>query len=236
MRQHLAVRAENHAIAIEDELVLAADQVRVSDECPVIGSAARNHLFTRPALAGVIRRTVDVDQQLGALVGLPSHRAGWVPAVLADRHTDFDAGHLEYGTSMPDCEIALLVEHPVVGQEHLVVDGLDLTVMHEGGGVVEVAILVDETDDRRDPLGRAGHDLQVLQVVAHEPRLEHEVFRRVAGDRQLGKRHDIDALVAGAPDPVCDQASVAFQVAHDCVDLCQPDPDLPLHESMLATI
>src|SRR5258708_39751719 len=107
MCEQLAVRAEDNAVAIENKLVLAADEVDVSDEGSVVRGSSRDHFFAGPALAGVIRRTVDVDQQLGAVVRLPCHRAGRIPAVLADRHADLDAGELEERTSVAGCERTL---------------------------------------------------------------------------------------------------------------------------------
>src|SRR6266567_8400990 len=95
MGKQLATRTEDHAVPIEDQLVLASDQVYVCHVGAVVGGASGDHLFARRALARVIRRPVDVDQELSAVVRLPRHRTGWIPAVLAYRHTDPDARDLE---------------------------------------------------------------------------------------------------------------------------------------------
>ena len=47
--QQLAVRADDHRAAIEDELVLAADLVRVADEDAVVARAAGQHLLAELA-------------------------------------------------------------------------------------------------------------------------------------------------------------------------------------------
>ena len=97
------------------------------------------------------------------MVRLPRHRPGWKPAVLADGQADAHAVELDDRAPVPGLEVALFVEHSVVGQEHLVVDGFDLSVVHERGGVEKVSVLVHETDDGRDAFGRAGHDLKLLE-------------------------------------------------------------------------
>src|SRR5256885_1875293 len=78
---------------------------------------------------------------------LAAHRAGRVPAVFAHGDADANAALLEDRAAATDREVALLVEHAVVREEHLVVHGFELAVVDEGGGVEHLAVLVDETDD-----------------------------------------------------------------------------------------
>src|SRR3989304_5587658 len=56
----LAVLVEDHAVAVEDELVLAADHVDVADVDGVVGGARGDHALAEGALALVIGRAVDV--------------------------------------------------------------------------------------------------------------------------------------------------------------------------------
>src|SRR5260370_33101022 len=114
MRKHFALRAEDNAVAVEDKLVLAADFIDVSDVRPVVGRSPGDHLFTWAALAVVVRRTVDVDQELGAVVGLPRHRTWRIPAVCADRPADPDACQREVRRTMAGREQALRVEPPTM--------------------------------------------------------------------------------------------------------------------------
>ena len=133
---------------------------------------------------------------------------------------------------MARLEVALLVEHAVVRQKHLVVDGLDLAVVQKRRGIEDIAGLVDEPHDGRDALRGAGDDVELREVVAHKRWLEHEVLRRVAGDHELGEADDVHTGVAGALDPVDDQPCIAGQVADRGVDLCERDP----HKLILPTI
>ena len=74
MREQAAVRVEDDAVAVEDQLVLTADGVHPGEERAVVGGAARDHRLAWRALAVVVRRAVDVDQDLGSVVRLPGHR------------------------------------------------------------------------------------------------------------------------------------------------------------------
>src|SRR4051794_33022199 len=129
------MRVEDDAVAIEDQLVLAAHGVHPGDECAVVRGAAGDHRLAGSALAVVVGGPVDVDQDLSPVVRLPGHRAGWKPAVLADREADADAVQLNDGATVPWLEVALLVEDAVVGEEDLMEDGLDVTTVQKRGCV-----------------------------------------------------------------------------------------------------
>ena len=193
MREHLAARPEHHAVAVEDQLVLPAHRVDIGDERAVVGGALRDHLLPLHALACVVRRAVDVDQDLGAMVGLPCHRARRVPAVFADADRDPDACDLEDRAAVTDREVALLVEDAVVGQEDLVIDRLQLFVVDEGRGVEDLAVVVDKTDHRRDSRRGGDHRLELLQVVAYEAGLEDQVLRWVAARGSTPRRRPFRA-------------------------------------------
>src|SRR6266849_1924936 len=78
-----SVRVEHDAVAVEDKLVLAADRVDPYHVRAVVDRALGDHRLTGRALAVVVRRAVDVDQELSSVVRLPRHRPGREPAVLA---------------------------------------------------------------------------------------------------------------------------------------------------------
>src|SRR3546814_2488209 len=64
-------------------------------------------------------------------------------------------------------EVALLVEHGVVGQQALVVAAHHLAVDAHGGGVAQVAVGVDEAHHRGAPAGARRDVVQHLTVGAH---------------------------------------------------------------------
>ncbi len=154
-------------------------------------------------------------------------RSERAPDVLADRDPDLHATdhvQLERIGVVTRREVARLVEHGVVRQQPLAIRADDLTVRTDGGGVVDVAILIDEPDDRGTPAGASGELRQHLEVVGDEPGLEHEVLGRVPGGRQLGERHDVAPGGIGTVVRVRQQREVAVEVAHGRVELGERDP------------
>src|SRR5581483_260546 len=230
MRQQLASRAEDAAVAVEDELVLPADRVDVGDEGAVVGRALGDHPLALDSLGRVVGRAVDVDQQLRAVLRLPRHRAGGIPAVLAHGEADANAVLLEDRALVAYREVALLVEDAVVRQENLVIDRLDLAVADERGRVEDLTLLIDEADDRRDAARRGDDRFELLEVVAHEGGLQDEVFRRIAGEGELGEAHDVGLRFARLVDAADDESRVAGQVADDGVDLGQGHPQDAVHD------
>ena len=171
---------------------------------------------------------VDVDRQLGPAVGLDGERAVGAPHVLADADTDLDAAdlvQLQRVGLVAGREVAGLVEDGVVGQEALAIGADDLAAGADGGGVEEVAVLLDVADDRRAVACAGGELAEHGGVVGDEARLEHEVLRRVAGDRQLGEGDEVAARRVGAVVGVDEEGEVAVEVADGRVELGQRDPN-----------
>ena len=71
----LTALVEQHRRAVEDELVLPADEVHVEDRHRRVGRARREHRLALVEAARVVRRRVDVDDELGAARGLRDDRA-----------------------------------------------------------------------------------------------------------------------------------------------------------------
>src|SRR4029079_15732857 len=57
-------------------------------------------------------------------------------------------------------------------------------------------------------------------------RLEQQVFGRIAGDRHLGKRQDVDAELPGVPDAGRDALGIAVEVPDRDVQLSEPETKL----------
>ena len=81
----MAALVEQHRRAVEDELVLPADEVHVEHRHRRVGGARREHRLALVDAAGVVGRRVDVDDQLGAAGGLRDDRTVRAPGVFADR-------------------------------------------------------------------------------------------------------------------------------------------------------
>src|SRR5207302_8781590 len=57
-----------------------------------------------------------------------------------------------------------------------------------------------------------------------EPGTQEQVFRRIAGDDQLGEEDDVDVLLLRLVEPIEHALRVSGEVAHDRVDLRKRKP------------
>ena len=112
-----AVGVKDHRGAVEDELVLASHRVHVDQRAGSVGRPRRQHPLALRQALGIVRRGVDVDHQLGPGRRLGTDRAGRVPGILANRDTDLrPADQVKAFGPVAGSEVALLVEHRVIGQ------------------------------------------------------------------------------------------------------------------------
>ena len=216
-----AVVVEDRAGAVEDQLVLAADQRAERKRGEVVAGALLEHRLALGGLAGLVRGGGEVDDDLGARQRLVDERPVGDPVVLADRQPDRDAVDLDDRRLDAGLEVADLVEDAVVGQAHLAVDALDVAVGQDGERVVDVVVALGEADQRDDAVGILGQPVDGGARVAQEVLLEQQVLRRVAGDRQLGERDELCAGLLGAGDAVADRGFVAGEIADGGVELAQ---------------
>ena len=172
---------EHERRAVEHQLVLAADEVRVDDRHRRVGRARREHRLALDEPLRVVRRRVEVDDELRAARRLGEDRSGRAPRVFADRDADLHARDVEQRQRLARRdEVALLVEDGVVRQQLLAVDAVHAAVRADRRRVVQIATRFGETDDRRGPR-RARRDLvERLDRLRDERGPQEEVFGRVA--------------------------------------------------------
>ena len=171
-------------------------------------------------------RTVDVDVDLGACRRLFGERTERAPNVFADRHANLHATNheqLEGVGVVAGREVTLFVEHGGVGQQTLVIDPNDLAANTHRRSVVEISVLVDEPDDG-DALARRGSKgFKRHAVVGDEPRLHHEILRRISGDRQFGERNDVASGLLGLAVGLNQLREVAVEITDRWVELGKGD-------------
>src|SRR5204863_341783 len=95
---------------VEDQLVLAAHLVHVHEGTGAVRGPGGEHALALGQTPGVVGRGVEVDDQLGAAVGLLGDGPGRAPRVLAYRHPDAvadDRVDLTGGDAHPRHEIRL---------------------------------------------------------------------------------------------------------------------------------
>ena len=136
-------------------------------------------------------------------------------------------GDVDDRTGRARLEVALLVEHAVVGQVDLAVDRVDRPVGEDGGGVVDVLGALGEADDGDEPVRLAGQLAQRGGGVGEEVLLEQQVLGRVAGEGELGEQHQLGARVAGRAHSRADALGVAGDVADGGVHLAEGEAHAP---------
>src|SRR5262249_15185690 len=87
-RHELALVGDQDGVAVEDQLVLAADRVAERDEARIVARTHAQHLLALAVLADVERRGGDVRDELGAGECEVGGRRAGLPDVLADRRAD----------------------------------------------------------------------------------------------------------------------------------------------------
>ena len=92
---HLSLVVEHDGVTVENELVLAADEVAERDVHRVVARARHEHLLAVLGLADVERRGGEVDEQGRARECEIGRRRPGLPDVLADGRPDEDLAELE---------------------------------------------------------------------------------------------------------------------------------------------
>ncbi len=217
---------EHERRTVEHQFVLPADLVDVDDRTMRIGRPGREHALTNGTLADREGRGVDVDVQFGPGGRLLGERPERAPDVLADRDPDLHAAdhvQLERIRLVTRGEVAGLVEDRVVRQQAFAVGADDLAVGAHRGGVVQVTVEVDEPDDRGASPGARRQLGEHVEIVDDEPRLEHQVLRRVARGGQLGERHDVASGVLRPVVGLGQPREIAVEIADGQVQLGERD-------------
>ena len=237
-----AVGVHDQRVAVEDQLVLAADAVDVDDRGARLDRPAGGQRPAHVVLAALVRRAVDADDQprLGGAGHL--QRAAGLPQVLADDRDDVHAVQPHDREPVATDEVAELVEDAVVRQVVLGVAGHDPAAVQHGGAVLRLAGgpaqrgrrrlgAAAVADHHRDVAGAlvgqpGGQRLERVQAGLHEGRPQHQVLRRVAGQHHLREGDQVAALLDRLRRPRADDVGVARQVADGAVDLGESDPQL----------
>ena len=212
---------DHERVAVEDELVLAADGVAERDVGAVVACARLEHLLALAIAEQVERRRGDVHEQLGAGEREIGRRRARLPHVLADRDADERLAVLEEVQLVARREVAHLVEDAVVRQEALLHHRLHLAAGADRAGVVEVAVEVRRADEDDDPARRERDLLERPLGGAEKAGPEQQILGRIAGHRELGEDDEVGVRPLRLLDALDDQRAVPVEVADDRVDLGQ---------------
>ena len=103
----------------------------------------------------------------------------------------------------------------------LAVNTHDLAIGDHGRRIIKLTILaaVNEPDDRGDPLDAAGNVIEDRNIAGDEMLLEQKIFRRIPGDRHLGKRDNARTRAARPVTKSQDPVAVTVEVTDRRIDL-----------------
>jgi len=121
---------DDDRVAVEDQIVLTADQVDVGYDRVGLDGAPGDQRQPHFVLVPFEGRAVDHDEQAGIGLQHPVDRAAVAPEVLADHQGDIGPADAQHEQFVPGNEDAVFVEHRVVGQMVLRVPGHDTPVLH----------------------------------------------------------------------------------------------------------
>ena len=118
----------------------------------------------------------------------------------------------------------MLVEHAVIRQEVLAVDGSHPTVGAHGTGVREISVEPRCADEGDDPVS-GGRDLvERLARSAHETRSEEQILGGIPRDRELREDDEVGPLAARQPQLLEELGAIALEIADDHVQLRECEP------------
>ena len=182
-------------------------------------------------LVGPVGRAIGTQQKLGTALGeVVRHRL--VPDVLTDRHADGDALDVQRLGQRPGLEIALLVEHIVIGQFALETARNDLAILGKQYCIVErMTLAPDRRDDQADGTARRCGDERVGRIdgVDHKPRPKEQVLREVAGEEQLGQHQDVGTRRVGLRQRLAGELQIAREIPDFGIELGKCDAKVVDH-------
>jgi hypothetical protein len=117
-----------------------------------------------------------------------------------------------------------LVEDAIGGEQILVVHRGHPAGVHQRGRIVEVIGPIGEPAHRHRLLRLRRDSLERLQILGDELRLQQQVFRWIARDRQLWQCDDVRANVLCLPYSRDSSLGVSVEISHCRIDLGQREP------------
>ncbi len=232
-----AASVEGHRPAVEDQLVVPADEVHVDHGDAPVASEPREHPSPQAGLPLGERRGRDVDDQVGparqerlsrvvAIETALAEEVLVVPEVLADREADPPAAEPDEGRGLRGLEVAHLVEDVVGREEALPGNGGGPAVPQEDRRVEQG--LSGLRGIREERPGQQGGPSRAARELAEKPgrlRLERgaveEVAGRVAAKRHLGNEEEVGPCRLGLLPEGLDLRAVPREVADRGVHLAE---------------
>ncbi len=184
------------------------------------------HLLARLALAEVVGRGRDVEhagraaqRELASATASGSQMSSQIVSASAARRA------LDGQRAAPGRERALLVEDAVVGQLALVVARHDLPAGAQGHALRTRSPSSHGQPTRSGTVDLGRQRLGLAPAGAQEARPQQQILGRVAGDRELGRQHEVGPRARGVGTRVGDALPVLGKRSDREVELGQREAD-----------
>ena len=225
---HRAIAIGQHRSTVEDQRVLATDQVQIGQRRTAFARTLLQQLVALHVLVTLERRRVGHQHQFGAG---PRGGRQWFcePQVLADHQAHLDAIDLEHAVLAVriDLEVTPLVEHRVVRQLALAIRALDAPIAQHARSVVDHRARALGPAHHGHDATHAGGDLRQRRLAGgQESRTQQQVLGRVPGQRQLREQHDLRTMrIARGSDHRFDPRGVLANGADREIELGEGDAE-----------
>ena len=232
----MTLGVEHHAVAVEDQFVIAADKIAVDQRNAVFGCDATEHVVAQLFLAEMVRRRGNIQEQARARFHQIHNRISLVvgdaavilvvPNVLADRQAQLVPAEFGNRVGVGWLEITVLVEHVVRRQESLEAARDNPSAVNERGGIEVVLagplrVDVHVADEQGRVPDTARQLFERVQVVVDEAPFGEQIARWVTRDGHLGRDDERRPRPDSASVELENLGAVASQVANSGIDLGQ---------------
>ncbi len=195
LRGKMAARVDHEGAAVEQLIVLAADEIQVDHRQAGLDHARHHQVDPAVELAAVIGRSVRHQKDLGPGLGQRLADIG-EPRVLADRRTDSQRADPVGARDRAGFKKPLFVKDRIIGQVMLEDAGRDAPALADEPCVEKAPVHVQpgSADSQRRSLGAVARQVfHRLHGVAREGVLLDQILRLVAGDEHLGQCDHVGA-------------------------------------------
>ena len=183
---------DHKTIAVEDQFILASDEIDVGNRNKIIHGARREHFLPDAQLPSLVGRRADVDDRFRVSnQGLSPRWTLRIPDIFTNIDTQRDAVEDDGQTLASRLEIPVLIKHTVIGKTGLMLNGHDPLIADKGGGVIEIYLPIHKAHHGGNPPNLCGELIEDPDVVGNKRGPQQQIFRRVPGQCQLRKDHEI---------------------------------------------
>ena len=201
---------------IEHQFILPPHQIGIDDGQSVVTGTLLDQFLPFRGLAGVERRGIQIEQQLGTCLARHGGRLRQ-PDILADAQSDPDSLQLKADRYITCSEIALFIENTVIRQPLLAIFGKDLAIPDDACHVVQFAPFPAwVTDYQMDTPHRAANLLQGPLYTSDKIISQQQIFRRITGQCQFWEK---DGMGSGKLRCLDDPARIALDVTYQKIEL-----------------